>query len=59
MNTHKKLNYVEFPAKNIAATKQCFSAVFNWEFVDYGAEYTAIFDTEPNGNEFAVWSETS
>lgn len=118
MNTHEKLNYVEFPARDIAATKQFFSAVFNWEFVDYGPEYAAfsnqgldggffkstlsskaengsallvfysanikktlnkvenfggaivrsIFEfpggcrfhfTEPSGNEFAVWSETS
>ena len=42
MNQHKKLNYVEFPASDIVATKAFFTAVFNWEFVDYGPEYTAF-----------------
>jgi len=42
MNEHEKINYVEFPAKNIEATKDFFTAVFNWSFVDYGPEYTAF-----------------
>ncbi|KZN30163.1 glyoxalase [Pseudoalteromonas luteoviolacea S2607] len=42
MNQHEKLNYVEFAAKNLDATKAFFNAVFAWEFVDYGPEYTAF-----------------
>lgn len=42
MHSHEKLNYVEFAAKDLAATKAFFSAVFGWEFVDYGHEYTAF-----------------
>lgn len=42
MHQHEKLNYVEFAAKNLDATKAFFSAVFGWEFVDYGPEYTAF-----------------
>ncbi|MBT2785538.1 MULTISPECIES: VOC family protein [unclassified Halomonas] len=42
MNQHEKLNYVEFAAKDLAATKAFFSAAFGWEFVDYGPEYTAF-----------------
>ena len=42
MNTHEKLNYVEFAARDLPATKTFFSAVFGWEFVDYGPEYTAF-----------------
>lgn len=115
MSTHEKFNYVEFAARDLPAIKTFFSAVFGWEFVDYGPEYTALsnqgldggfyqadmcsqtnngaalvfysadiqstlqkiianggtiikplFDfpggcrfhfAEPNGNEFAVWSE--
>lgn len=45
MNKHEKINYVEFPAKDIEATKAFFSAVFGWSFIDYGPEYTA-FDNE-------------
>lgn len=42
MNTHEKLNYVEFPAKDFAATKAFFSSVFAWTFVDYGSDYMAF-----------------
>lgn len=39
---HEKINYLEFPAKNIAATKTFFNQVFNWSFTDYGPEYVAF-----------------
>ncbi|MDO6427762.1 VOC family protein [Thalassotalea sp. 1_MG-2023] len=42
MSKHEKLNYVEFPASNIQATKRFFSQVFDWQFVDYGPEYTSF-----------------
>ena len=29
MNEHEKINYVEFPAKDIAAAKAFFNSVFN------------------------------
>ena len=33
MKKHEKINYVEFPAKNIEKSKT---------FIDYGPEYTAF-----------------
>lgn len=42
MNDHEKINYVEFPVKDIEATKDFFGSVFGWSFVDYGPEYTAF-----------------
>ncbi len=42
MNVHEKINYVEFPAQDIAATKKFFSKVFGWVFTDYGPEYVAF-----------------
>ena len=39
---NEKISYVEFPARNIAATKAFFSSVFGWKFTDYGAEYSAF-----------------
>jgi predicted enzyme related to lactoylglutathione lyase len=42
MSEHEKLNYVEFPAKDLGATKTFFEAAFAWEFTDYGPEYTAF-----------------
>jgi len=42
MNENGKINYVEFPAGNIQATKDFFAVVFGWSFEDFGPEYTAF-----------------
>jgi predicted enzyme related to lactoylglutathione lyase len=42
MHLHEKLNYVEFAAKDLPATKTFFHAVFHWTFTDYGPEYIAF-----------------
>ena len=52
MNKHEKINYVEFPAKDIEATKTFFSKAFGWSFVDYGPEYTAFTDEGLDGGFF-------
>ena len=52
MNEHEKINYVEFPAKDIAATKAFFSAVFDWSFVDYGPDYIAFSNQGIDGGFF-------
>ncbi|GAB2678373.1 VOC family protein [Aliiglaciecola sp. 3_MG-2023] len=49
MNTHEKLNYVEFAAKDLNGTKQFFESVFNWKFVDYGPDYTSFSDQGLDG----------
>ena len=52
MNKHEKINYLEFPAKNIETTKAFFDAVFGWTFVDYGPEYTAFSNQGIDGGFF-------
>ena len=52
MNKHEKINYVEFPSKDIEATKHFFSAAFNWTFTDYGPEYTAFSNEGIDGGFF-------
>ncbi len=39
---NEKINYLEYPARDLAATKAFFTSVFAWEFVDYGPDYTAF-----------------
>ena len=51
MSEHEKIDYVEFPAKDIEATKTFFTTVFGWSFVDYGPEYTA-FSNEPKSGSW-------
>ena len=52
MNLHEKINYVEFPAKDLLATKAFFESAFGWSFVDYGPEYTAFSDQGLDGGFF-------
>jgi uncharacterized protein len=52
MNIHEKINYLEFPAKDIAKTKTFFSTVFAWSFTDYGPEYTAFSEAGIDGGFF-------
>lgn len=41
-NEHEKINYLELPASDLAAVKAFFETVFEWQFTDYGPEYTAF-----------------
>ena len=52
MNEHEKINYVEFPAKNIGAAKEFFATVFGWSFVDFGPEYAAFSNEGIDGGFF-------
>ena len=52
MNDHEKINYVEFPSKDIEVTKAFFTTVFAWTFVDYGPEYTAFSNAGLEGGFF-------
>ncbi len=52
LNIHEKINYIEFPAKDINASKAFFEAVFSWTFVDYGSEYSAFSDEGIDGGFF-------
>ncbi len=49
MNEHEKINYLEFPAKDISAAKTFFSHVFSWTFVDYGPDYVAFSNAGLDG----------
>ncbi|HEB86053.1 MAG TPA: VOC family protein [Gammaproteobacteria bacterium] len=52
MNEHEKINYIEFPATDIKATKIFFSSVFGWSFVDYGPDYIAFSNEGLDGGFF-------
>jgi hypothetical protein len=52
MSEHEKINYVEFPARDIEATKAFFSKAFGWSFVDYGPDYAAFSGEGLDGGFF-------
>jgi len=49
MHEHEKINYIEFPSRDIEKTRNFFTAVFGWSFVDYGPEYTTFSNEGING----------
>jgi len=42
MNTPNNINYLEMPAADLQSQKAFFQTVFQFEFTDYGPEYTAF-----------------
>ncbi|HEC29875.1 MAG TPA: VOC family protein [Gammaproteobacteria bacterium] len=49
MHEHEKINYIEFPSRDIEKTRNFFTTVFGWSFVDYGPEYTTFSNEGING----------
>ncbi|MBL1259323.1 MAG: VOC family protein [Thiotrichaceae bacterium] len=49
MQHHEKINYIEFPSKDLDVTKLFFAAAFGWQFVDYGPDYIAFNNEGING----------
>lgn len=45
MSNHEKIDYLEYPSRDLTATKEFFIKTFGWRFEDYGPEYTA-FDNQ-------------
>ncbi|HVP52167.1 MAG TPA: VOC family protein [Terriglobales bacterium] len=39
-----QMDYIEFPATDIAATKRFYNSVFGWNSSDYGPEYISFHD---------------
>jgi predicted enzyme related to lactoylglutathione lyase len=59
MTLHEKIDYIELPASNMAATKAFFSAVFDWSFTDYGEDYTAFANAGLDGGFFTSEQKAS
>jgi predicted enzyme related to lactoylglutathione lyase len=45
----RRIDYIEFPARNIDETKRFFADVFGWDFTDYGPDYTSFSDGRLTG----------
>ena len=46
---HLQMDYIEFPAIDIKATKRFYEGVFGWKFTDYGPSYTSFHDGRLGG----------
>jgi predicted enzyme related to lactoylglutathione lyase len=47
-----RLDYVEFATRDVAAAKKFYAAAFNWQFTDYGPDYTSFTDGRLAGGFF-------
>ena len=52
---HEKINYIEFPSKDLDTTKAFFRQAFAWQFTDYGLDYSA-FKADDAGIEGGFYS---
>ncbi|MBI2726988.1 MAG: VOC family protein [Polaromonas sp.] len=52
MPAHNKINYVEYPARDLDATKLFFQTAFGWAFDDYGPDYIAFSGQGLDGGFF-------
>ena len=48
-NRNNRIDYIEFPATDIVATKKFYAATFGWTFTDYGPEYVSFEDGRTSG----------
>lgn len=39
---HHHIHYIEFASTSVEATKQFYSTVFGWGFIDYGPDYVSF-----------------
>ncbi len=56
---HHNINYIEIPSKDITSTKAFFSAVFNWTFIDFGADYASFSGRGIDGGFFTSDNKVS
>jgi hypothetical protein len=45
----RRIDYIEFPARDIAASKRFYAAVFGWTFEDWGEDYASFSDGRLSG----------
>ena len=44
LDNNYQIDYIEFPAIDVEATKRFYATVFGWSFTDYGPNYTSFHD---------------
>jgi len=59
MASNLKINYIEFPAKDLDAVKKFYADTFGWTFQDYGPEYCAFNDGQFDGGFFKADARSS
>jgi len=45
----QRIDYIEFPARDLSITKAFYGSLFGWTFEDYGPDYCAFNDGRLSG----------
>ena len=45
----RRIDYIEFPARDIEVAKRFYQTVFGWKFTDYGPGYSSFEDGRLTG----------
>lgn len=54
-----KINYLELPANDLSKIKSFYQQVFQWQFTDYGPEYSAFHTDEMEGGFYLADKSTT
>lgn len=49
MSHNRRINYLELPARDLAAVRTFYEKAFGWTFVEYGPDYLAFNDGAMDG----------
>jgi len=49
MSAANQIDYIEFQAGDVPATKKFFEELFGWKFTDYGPDYSSFEDGRISG----------
>jgi predicted enzyme related to lactoylglutathione lyase len=49
MHIDQKVDYIEFPARNLDSVQSFYETAFGWSFSDFGPEYRAFTDGKIDG----------
>jgi len=45
----RRIDYIEFPVRNVPDAKKFYAQAFGWSFEDYGPDYTSFSDGRLSG----------
>lgn len=59
MSKDLKVDYIEFPVRDLDAVQAFYERVFGWRFTDYGPDYRVFTDGTMNGGFYRAALQSS
>lgn len=59
MSKDQKIDYIEWPARDLDAVQVFYEHAFEWTFTDYGPDYRAFTDGTLNGGFYRTEQQSS